>query len=163
RTTWESFLTVPAELTAVSNGSLVGVEAGPRPGTRTFHYKMAEPNVTYLIAVAVGPWERYADAWQGRPVEYFVPRGTGAVTARGRGQGPPLVRADTRHDRLLLQARHRGRLSVAEVRADRGGRVRGGRHGECFVDAADRLDAARRALAPGPDLGEPGRARAGAS
>ncbi|HJZ88586.1 MAG TPA: M1 family aminopeptidase, partial [Polyangia bacterium] len=98
RTTWESFLTVPAELTAVSNGSLVGVEAGPRPGTRTFHYKMAEPNVTYLIAVAVGPWERYADAWQGRPVEYFVPRGTGEVTARRSfGQTPDMIDFFSKH------------------------------------------------------------------
>jgi aminopeptidase N len=82
RTSWEAILTVPADLTAVSNGTLVDTKSGPRPGTRTWHYRMAEPNVTYLITVAIGPWERYADSWRGRPVEYFVPDGSGEAKAR---------------------------------------------------------------------------------
>ncbi len=81
RTTWETLLTVKAPLTAVSNGVLVGVtDAGD--GWRTFHHRMDQPNSTYLIAFAVGAWERYADTWREKPVEYFVAPGVGEETAR---------------------------------------------------------------------------------
>lgn len=92
KTSWEAVLTVPEDLVAVSNGVLVSEKKGPRPATRTFHYRMAEPNVTYLIAVAVGPWERFADDWRGKPVEYFVPRGTGeAMARRSFGKTPAMI------------------------------------------------------------------------
>lgn len=81
RTSWETKLTVKEDLTAVSNGVLVGV-APAAAGWHTFHHLMEQPNVVYLIALAVGPWERYADNWRGRPVEYFVDRGVGQQTAR---------------------------------------------------------------------------------
>lgn len=81
RTTWETLLTVKQPLTAVSNGVLVGVvDAGD--GWRTFHHRMDQPNSTYLIAFAVGAWERYADTWREKPVEYFVAPGVGEDTAR---------------------------------------------------------------------------------
>jgi aminopeptidase N len=92
RTSWEAILTVPADLTAVSNGVLVDTKPGPRAGTKTWHYKMEQPNVTYLIAVAIGPWERYADTWRGKPVEYFVPKGTGeAMARRSFGRTPEML------------------------------------------------------------------------
>ncbi|MBL8766349.1 MAG: hypothetical protein JNL94_03235 [Planctomycetes bacterium] len=81
RTTWETLLTVKQPLSAVSNGVLVGVtDAGD--GWRTFHHRMEQPNSTYLIAFAVGAWERYADTWREKPVEYFVAPGVGEETAR---------------------------------------------------------------------------------
>lgn len=81
KATWETLLTVREDLTAVSNGELVATRS-TRPGWRTFHHHMREPNSTYLIAFAVGPWERYVDTWRGRPVEYFVSKGVGEETAR---------------------------------------------------------------------------------
>jgi aminopeptidase N len=92
RATWECRLTCLEGLSAVSNGVLVGEGPGPRPGTRTSHWKMGQPNATYLIAVAVGPWERYADDWRGKPVEYWVDRGVGEATARRAfGQTPDML------------------------------------------------------------------------
>lgn len=82
RATYEGFLTCAEDLVATANGLLVEVKPGPRPGTKTWHYRMAQPNVTYLIALAIGPWERYADEHEGKPVEYFVNRGVGEETAR---------------------------------------------------------------------------------
>jgi aminopeptidase N len=82
KTTWEAAFTCPEGLTAVSNGKLVGEDVGARPGTRVFRWSMDRPNSTYLIAVAVGPWERWADDWRGKPVEYWVARGVGEETAR---------------------------------------------------------------------------------
>lgn len=81
RCTWETLLTVKEGLTAVSNGRLLGVRAADA-GWRTYHHHMQQPNSTYLIALAVGPWERYADSWRNRQIEYFVSAGVGEDTAR---------------------------------------------------------------------------------
>jgi aminopeptidase N len=82
RATTECFLTCADDLVAVSNGMLVESKPGPRPGTKTWHYKLDQPYVTYLIAVAIGPWARYADDFRGKPVEYFVNKDVDEATAR---------------------------------------------------------------------------------
>ncbi|MBI3847144.1 MAG: HEAT repeat domain-containing protein [Planctomycetes bacterium] len=82
RATTECFLTCADDLVAVSNGVLVDSKPGPRAGTKTWHYKMDQPYVTYLIDVAIGPFERFADDFHGKPVEYFVNKGVGEATAR---------------------------------------------------------------------------------
>jgi len=82
RATYEAFLTCKDDLVATANGLLVDVKPGEKPGTKTWHYRMAQPNVTYLIALAIGPWERYADEYKGKPVEYFVNKGVGEEKAR---------------------------------------------------------------------------------
>ena len=46
-------LTVPATLTAVSNGTFLG-EAPAEPGWRTYRWSEAYPNATYLVSVAMG-------------------------------------------------------------------------------------------------------------
>ncbi len=92
RTSWETLLQCDEALTAVSNGRLVEVSPGRRPGTKLWHYRMDQPNVTYLIAIAIGPWERHADDFRGKPVEYFVNAGVGEATARRAfGQTPDML------------------------------------------------------------------------
>ena len=91
RTSFETFLTVPDELTAVSNGVLESVKPADA-GWHTFHHVMEQPNSTYLIAFAVGPWERYEDLWRKVPVEYFVSRGVGEDKARRSfGMTPDII------------------------------------------------------------------------
>ncbi len=91
RCTWTTHLTVRDGLTAVSNGVFAGADAAGG-GWKTFTYKMEQPNVVYLIALAVGPWERYADEWRGKQVEYFVNKGVGEATARRSfGQTPDML------------------------------------------------------------------------
>jgi aminopeptidase N len=82
RATWSCVLRVPSDMTAVSNGKLLDVRDEPGGATRAWKYAMDKPNCTYLISVAVGPWERYADEWRQIPVEYFVAKGTGEARAR---------------------------------------------------------------------------------
>ena len=82
RATWSCTLHVPKDLTAVSNGVLLGVADDPGGATRAWRYSMDQPNATYLISVAIGPYERWADDWHGVPVEYFVVKGTGEERAR---------------------------------------------------------------------------------
>ncbi|HKE02399.1 MAG TPA: M1 family aminopeptidase, partial [Planctomycetota bacterium] len=92
RATWSCTLHVPKDLVAVSNGKLLGVADDPGGATRAFRFAMEQPNVTYLISVAIGPWERFADEWHGVPVEYFVERGTGEARARRSfGKTPEMI------------------------------------------------------------------------
>jgi aminopeptidase N len=82
RATSEEIYTVPADWTAVGNGELLGVKDSADGSTRSFHYRMAVPYVTYLTSVVAGRMERYADDLEGVLIEYFVPEGTGEETAR---------------------------------------------------------------------------------
>lgn len=91
KATWETFLTVREGLTAVSNGVFVSSDSR-RAGWKTFHHHMRKPNSTYLIAFAVGPWERYADTWRNKQVEYFVSKGCGEERARRSfGETPQML------------------------------------------------------------------------
>lgn len=91
RTSSEFFFTVREPLTVVSNGSLIETTtAGEIDGKkwRTFHWKMDQPYVTYLFAIAVADWEKYSDSIslpgraQPLAIDYYVNRGVGEATAR---------------------------------------------------------------------------------
>lgn len=82
RATWSTTLHVPTGLTAVSNGAFLGATDDPGGATRAYRYKLEQPNCTYLISVAIGPWEKYTDDWRGIPVEYYVGPGVGEARAR---------------------------------------------------------------------------------
>lgn len=93
RATSEEIYTVPADWTAVGNGVLVERRDGADEGTRTFHYRMDVPHVSYLISVIAGRFEKYEDAFDGIPVEYYVPPGTGREKAlRSFGETPDILR-----------------------------------------------------------------------
>lgn len=91
RTATEFFFTVREPLTLVSNGTLIETLPAGKDGEktwRTFHWRMDQPYVTYLIAIAAADWEKYSDSVKlpGRAeplaVEYYVNRGVGEATAR---------------------------------------------------------------------------------
>jgi aminopeptidase N len=81
RTSFEITLTVDAPLDAVSNGVLVSTKDVGN-GRRRFHWKMEQPNAPYLMAFAVGPWEKYSDRLRDIPVDYYVAKGVGEERAR---------------------------------------------------------------------------------
>jgi len=79
---YEGVYTVDSKMTVVSNGSLVG-RKDLSGGKSEWHYKLEGGDlVSYLVTLAVGPYERYEDSWQGREVSYFVPPGTGESETR---------------------------------------------------------------------------------
>ncbi len=91
--TSEVIVTVASTETAVSNGTLVEVLDEPKDKTRTFHWRMDQPHSSYLVSIAVGEFERVDDAWDGIPVQYFVPKGTGREkTLRSFGSTPDMLR-----------------------------------------------------------------------
>ncbi len=91
RASYSAHLRVDQDLVALSNGVLVGVDEHDG-GERTYHWRLEQEIPTYLIAVAAGRWERYADEWRGTPVEYWVAPGTGEARARAAfGETPAML------------------------------------------------------------------------
>ena len=54
RVTYGADVTVPEPLSAVMSAASMGARQGPRPGTRTFAFRMPQAIPSYLIALAVG-------------------------------------------------------------------------------------------------------------
>lgn len=65
-------VTVPAPLTAISNGALLSSVESPIPNVRTFHWRESHPIATYLISVAIADYTVIDDEWNGMPLQYFV-------------------------------------------------------------------------------------------
>ncbi len=73
--TSEMHVTVREPFMVIANGDLRGVEPGPQPGTRTYHFHQDQPHVTYLTSVIAGEYIEMRDEWDGIPVLYYVPFG----------------------------------------------------------------------------------------
>jgi hypothetical protein len=72
RATYDFYLRVPAPLDAVANGHLLGTTPH-EDGTQTFHWQIAYPLATYLIAVAVADYAAIDDqAPDGIPLRHYV-------------------------------------------------------------------------------------------
>ena len=78
--TSETITTVPAGLTVVSNGRLVGVTRAR--GAATYDWVESVPHSSYLISIAAGPWRKVSDQYHGKPVDYYVPAAVDEATAR---------------------------------------------------------------------------------
>jgi aminopeptidase N len=78
--TSETITTVPEGQVVVSNGNLVSVKHSP--GYVTYDWVESIPHSSYLISIAIGPWRKISDTYQGKPVDYYVPRSIDAATAR---------------------------------------------------------------------------------
>lgn len=73
KATTEAFIEVPSNRVAVSNGALLDVQE--RGATKVFHWRMLHPHSTYLISFTVGDFAEGRETWNGKPIQYFVPRG----------------------------------------------------------------------------------------
>ena len=78
--TSETITTVPEGQTVVSNGRLVKVTHAA--GQATYDWVEAVPHSSYLISIAVGPWRKVSDSYEGKPVDYYVPSYVDEETAR---------------------------------------------------------------------------------
>ncbi|MFZ0761492.1 MAG: M1 family metallopeptidase [Candidatus Sulfotelmatobacter sp.] len=78
--TSETVTTVPEGEIVVSNGKLVkAIHAG---GQVTYDWVESIPHSSYLISLAIGPWRKFTDKYEGKPVDYYVPTGVDEATAR---------------------------------------------------------------------------------
>ena len=78
--TSETITTVPEGQTVVSNGRLV--KATHAAGQVTYDWVEGVPHSSYLISIAIGPWRKVSDSYQGKPVDYYVPNYVDEETAR---------------------------------------------------------------------------------
>jgi len=90
RATSELLATVKRPLQVVGNGRLVEVLERP-DGWRTYHWRMERPHPVYLVSMVAGELSRVADAWQGVPVEYYVPPGREAEARAALGRTPDMM------------------------------------------------------------------------
>lgn len=77
KTTFEISITVPSQLTAVSNGLLKDIKDEP-DGNKTFHWKSAYPISTYLVSIAIGKYDKWNETYSSldgskqMPVDYYA-------------------------------------------------------------------------------------------
>jgi aminopeptidase N len=90
KATFEGRFRVPRGFTAISNGTLVEKkEAGDHT---EFYWKLDQPQVSYLIMLAVADYKTYETRWRDVPVMYVVPPGTDDATIlRGYGLTPDMM------------------------------------------------------------------------
>lgn len=72
--TTEMIVTVPIGLFALSNGRLVETRTDEAAATRTFHWKMDQPHVTYLISLVVGDLVPHELEVGGLKITSYAPR-----------------------------------------------------------------------------------------
>ncbi|MEK6577799.1 MAG: M1 family metallopeptidase, partial [Bdellovibrionota bacterium] len=71
RANFESFISVPEEFTAISNGALSGITT--KDGMKTFHWSMAMPQASYLFVATAGKFGVHHENWNGIPVDFYGP------------------------------------------------------------------------------------------
>jgi aminopeptidase N len=90
--TSEVIVTVPATMISIGNGVLKSVRENRRGGTKTFHWYMDTPHVTYLLSQVVGDFAEIRHRADGVPLEYYGPRGRDADLERTLGNTPAMIR-----------------------------------------------------------------------
>jgi len=70
--TTEILMTVDNKYTTLSNGKIISSKRNAN-GSRTDHWKMAQPHSPYLVMMAIGEFVKIVDApWNGKEISYYV-------------------------------------------------------------------------------------------
>jgi len=69
----DMLVTVPQNLEVISNGHLFEITEDTRQAEKTFHWKMDDPQMPYLIALAIGEFFTVSDTVRGVPLHYVIP------------------------------------------------------------------------------------------
>ncbi len=92
KATTEVTATVPASYFVLSNGTLVSTTADKAAKTKTYHWKMDTPHVTYLVTCVAGEFSEKTEMLGDLPVSYYVVPGREADGARSFGKTPKMVK-----------------------------------------------------------------------
>ncbi len=84
-------VTVPNNLTVLSNGVLRDIYPGDEPGKRIYDWQMARPIPVYLITVCVGPFVRVSQQTEPIDIDYYVLPGREADGERAFGRTAEMV------------------------------------------------------------------------
>ncbi|MBC5806661.1 MAG: aminopeptidase [Candidatus Eremiobacter antarcticus] len=91
KATTEIIATVPADFFVLSNGVLAEVSADKSSKTKTYHWKMETPHVTYLVSCVAGKFAEHTDMVGRLPVSYYVRPGREEEGARSFGKTPKMI------------------------------------------------------------------------
>ncbi len=136
RATSEMIVTVEKPLFVVSNGVLVTTKDNDG-GTRTYHWKMDLPHVSYLISLAGQEFAVYHDRAGDLPLDYYVAK----EVERGDGTA---VHGQNAADDPLLRRENRPAVPLSQICTSVRIRVHRRRHGEHHGHHNDRPGAPRR-------------------
>jgi len=89
KATSELTVTVPAQLFAVSNGTLVSDRTSG--DQRTLHWRLDVPHSCYLVMLAVGDFTAVEARWRDVPVVYYGDRGREAAVERTLARTPEML------------------------------------------------------------------------
>lgn len=92
KATTEIKATVPADFFVLSNGALVKTTSDKKAKTKTYHWKMDTPHVTYLVSCVAGKFSEHTEYVGKLPVSYYVAPGREADGARSFGKTPKMVK-----------------------------------------------------------------------
>ena len=93
RAAWRIVLTVPDGQRAFSNMP-IDVERASVPGWREVSFRKSPPIASYLVAIAVGPWDVLDGGTAGKnatPLRYIAPKGRAAEAAYAASVTPVIV------------------------------------------------------------------------
>ncbi|HEY4245012.1 MAG TPA: M1 family metallopeptidase [Kofleriaceae bacterium] len=89
KATSEVRATVPADLFAISNGTLVSDHTAK--GRRTVHWRLDVPHSCYLVTLAIGDFAAIETRWRDVPVVYYAARGREAEAERTLARTPQML------------------------------------------------------------------------
>ncbi|MCX5745432.1 MAG: M1 family metallopeptidase [Proteobacteria bacterium] len=89
KATSEVTVTVPANLFALSNGTLVSDHT--EGDQRTLHWRLDVPHSCYLVTLAIGDFAAIETTWRDVPVVYYVQRGLEAACERTLARTPRML------------------------------------------------------------------------
>ncbi len=72
--TTEIVATVPAGLKVLSNGKLLKQSSDKSKTWDTWHWRLDEPHVIYLVTLVVGDFHIHEETWRGIPVTFWGPQ-----------------------------------------------------------------------------------------
>ena len=91
KSTSEIVATVPGDWVAISNGKLTGEKTNAN-GTKTFDWVEAVPHSSYLTSIVAGPFVKFEQHAEGKPITYYVAPGVDEkTTLRSFGGTPDMI------------------------------------------------------------------------
>ena len=88
---WQVTLTVPAALAAVANAPVAQESTDAKAGTKTLEFGRTPPMPSYLVALAVGPFEFIPVPGLSVPGRIVTPRGQSALAVEAARVSPALL------------------------------------------------------------------------
>jgi len=79
RFTSEVVCRLPPEMTAISNGRLVGEQVDASTGLKVVRWRQDKPHANYLVALVAGRFSTLADQHRGTKLRFFTPPSQAAV------------------------------------------------------------------------------------